>query len=93
MESPFPEIVKIEITDEFDLHSIAPRDVPRVTKEYLFQARAKGFRQVRIIHGKGRGVQREIVRRILSQTDFVESYKDAPTFSGHWGATVAHLKS
>lgn len=86
------EIVEIEITDEFDLHSIPPLDVRRVVKEYLILVREKGFRVVRIVHGKGIGVQREIVRKILAETDFVESFKDAPAFSGHWGATIAKLK-
>ncbi len=89
MDSPFPEIVEIEITDSFDLHSIPPADVRRVTEEYLLLAREKGFRVVRIIHGKGIGVQREMVRKILAETEFVESFKDAPAFAGHWGATVA----
>lgn len=89
MENPFPEIVAVEITDSFDLHSIPPADVRRVTEEYLLLAREKGFRLVRIIHGKGSGVQREIVRKILAETDFVKEFKDAPAFSGHWGATVA----
>ncbi|MEP6925691.1 MAG: Smr/MutS family protein [Pyrinomonadaceae bacterium] len=89
MENPFPEIVALEITDSFDLHSIPPADVRRVTEEYLLLAREKGFRVVRIIHGKGIGVQREIVRKILAETAFVEDYKDAPAFSGHWGATMA----
>jgi dsDNA-specific endonuclease/ATPase MutS2 len=91
-DSPFPEIVEIEITDEFDLHSIPPKDVRRVTEEYLQLAHEKGFRLVRIIHGKGIGVQREIVRKILAETDFVAEYKDAPAFSGHWGATIAKFK-
>lgn len=91
-ESPFPEIVEIEITDTFDLHSFPPKDVRRVTEEYLILAREKGFRLVRIVHGKGIGVQREMVRKILAETDFVESFKDAPAFSGHWGATIASLK-
>jgi len=85
----FPEIVEIEITDSFDLHSISPADVRRVTEEYLLLAREKGFRRVRIIHGKGTGVQREIVRKILAETKFIEEFKDAPAFSGHWGATIA----
>lgn len=91
-ENPFPETVEIEITDTFDLHSFAPQDVRRITDEYLMLAREKGFRVVRIIHGKGIGVQREIVRSILNKTDFVESYKDAPAFSGHWGATIVKFK-
>ena len=85
----FPETVEIEITDSFDLHSIPPADVRRVTEEYLRLAKEKEFQVVRIIHGKGIGVQREIVRKILAETDFVESFKDAPAFAGHWGATIA----
>lgn len=92
-DNPFPDIVEIEITDSFDLHSIPPRDVRRVTEEYLRLARAKGFRLVRIIHGKGIGVQREMVRKILAETDFIREFKDAPAFSGHWGATIAVIKS
>ena len=89
MESPFSEIVIVEITDSFDLHSFPPSDVRRVTEEYLLLAREKGFRIVRIIHGKGIGMQREIVRKVLAETEFIEEFKDAPAFSGHWGATIA----
>lgn len=91
--NPFPEAVRIEITDVFDLHTIAPRDVKRVVEEYLMEAHRAGFRSVRIIHGKGRGVQREIVRGILSRTPFVISFTDAPPEAGSWGATIAHLSS
>ncbi|MGI8468916.1 MAG: Smr/MutS family protein [Pyrinomonadaceae bacterium] len=90
--NPFPEPVELEITDRLDLHAFAPRDVKSVVENYLREARAKGFSIVRIIHGKGIGVQRETVRKVLAETDFVESFKDAPAFSGHWGATIAHLK-
>ena len=88
---PFPEAVRVEITDVFDLHSVRPREVRAVVEEYLYQARLKGFRRVRIIHGKGIGVQREAVRRILARTPFVEHYADAPPEAGGWGATVATL--
>ncbi|HEY6188376.1 MAG TPA: Smr/MutS family protein [Pyrinomonadaceae bacterium] len=88
---PFPEPVRVEIGDVFDLHTIAPRDVKRVVEEYLREARAAGYRSVRIIHGKGKGVQRETVRAILARTPFVESWTDAPPQAGGWGATVAHL--
>jgi len=88
----FPETVDIEITDSFDLHSFSPQDVSRIVEEYLELAREKNFRVVRIIHGKGIGVQREIVRSILARTEFVESFKDAPAFSGHWGATIVQFK-
>src|SRR4051812_32493091 len=88
---PFPEPVRLEIGDVFDLHTIRPREVRAVVEEYLREARRKGFRSVRIIHGKGVGVQREIVRSVLARTDFVEQFSDAPTEAGGWGATVAHL--
>lgn len=88
---PFPEPVRLEITDTFDLHTIQPRDVKRVVEEYLREAHASGFRSVRIIHGKGRGVQREMVRAVLARTAFVLDWTDAPPTAGGWGATVAHL--
>jgi hypothetical protein len=90
--NPFPEPVALEIGDIFDLHTIAPRDVSRVVQEYLLEARRAGFRRVRIIHGKGKGVQRETVRAILARTSFVESWTDAPPQAGGWGATIAHLQ-
>jgi dsDNA-specific endonuclease/ATPase MutS2 len=90
--NPFPEPVELEITDTLDLHSFAPRDVKRVVRHYLAEARTKGFRLVRIIHGKGIGVQREIVRKVLSETDFIESFKRGDEFSGSWGATIVRLR-
>ena len=86
------EPVEIEISDSIDLHAFDPRDVKAVVTEYLKEARKKGFRIVRIIHGKGVGVQRETVRKVLSETEFVRSFKTAPEFSGSWGATIAELK-
>jgi dsDNA-specific endonuclease/ATPase MutS2 len=90
-DNPFPEPVEIEITDSFDLHSFSPKDIRAVVEAYLAEAHKKGFATVRIIHGKGVGIQREIVRKVLSETDFVKSFKNAPEFSGSWGATVAQL--
>lgn len=90
-ENPFPEPVEIEITDSLDLHSFAPRDVRAVVEAYLDEAHKRGFSIVRIVHGKGVGVQREIVRKVLSEIDFVQSFKNAPEFSGSWGATIVHL--
>lgn len=89
---PFPEPVRLEMGDVFDLHSIPPREVRAVVEEYLREARRRGFRQVRIIHGKGVGVQREIVRSVLARTSFVEHFADAPPEAGGWGATVARLR-
>jgi dsDNA-specific endonuclease/ATPase MutS2 len=90
-DDPFPEIVQLEIRDVIDLHSIPPRDVRRIVEEYLTEARKLNYRSVRIIHGKGRGVQREIVRGILARTPFVRAWTDAPPEAGGWGATVAHF--
>ncbi|HEX8746758.1 MAG TPA: Smr/MutS family protein [Pyrinomonadaceae bacterium] len=89
--NPFPEGVRLEITDSIDLHTVRPREVRKVLEEYLLEARARGFRSVRIIHGKGAGVQREIVRGVLGRTPFVIEWTDAPPQAGGWGATVAHL--
>jgi dsDNA-specific endonuclease/ATPase MutS2 len=89
--NPFPEPVRLEIKDVFDLHSVPPREVRAVVEEYLREAHLKGFRQVRIIHGKGVGVQREAVRAVLARTPFVEHFADAPPEAGGWGATVAVL--
>ncbi len=90
-ENPFPEPVEIEITDSLDLHSFAPSDIRAVVEAYMAEVHKKGFPIVRIIHGKGVGVQREIVRKVLSEMDFVESFKNAPEFSGSWGATIVKL--
>jgi dsDNA-specific endonuclease/ATPase MutS2 len=89
---PFPEPVRLEIGDVFDLHTVSPREVRAVVEEYLREAQRLGFRQVRIIHGKGVGVQRETVRAVLARTPFVEHYADAPPEAGGWGSTVARLK-
>jgi hypothetical protein len=90
-DDPFPDPVQIEITDVFDLHSIPPCDIKLVLVEYLHQAHEAGFRSVRIIHGKGIGVQRETVRKVLARTAFVLHFGDAPPEAGGWGATIAHL--
>jgi dsDNA-specific endonuclease/ATPase MutS2 len=89
---PFPEPVEIEITDSIDLHSFSPKDIRAVVEAYLPEAHAKGFKVVRIIHGKGVGVQREIVRKVLSETDYVKKFKNAPEFSGSWGATIVEFE-
>ena len=87
-DNPFQEPVEIEITDIIDLHTVPPRDVKRVVEEYLRLAHEKGFRSVRIIHGKGIGVQRNMVRTILERTSFVSDWTDAPPEAGGLGATL-----
>jgi dsDNA-specific endonuclease/ATPase MutS2 len=90
-EDPFAEPVVIEIRDVIDLHSIPPKQINEVVEEYLQQAQARGFRHVRIIHGKGIGVQREAVRQILRRTPYVIAFYDAPPQAGGLGATIAEL--
>jgi dsDNA-specific endonuclease/ATPase MutS2 len=86
------EPVRIPVTDVFDLHSIPPREVKAVVENYLEEAHRLGFRALRIIHGRGIGVQREIVRSVLSKTPFVAGFSDAPGEAGGWGATIVTLK-
>lgn len=84
--------VRIPITDVFDLHSVPPRDVKPIVEEYLKEARRAGFKALRIVHGRGIGVQREMVRSILAKTPFVASFGDAPQEAGGWGATIVTLR-
>lgn len=91
-ETPFPEVVAIEFRDVLDLHSIPPRQVRAVVEDYIAEAQRIGIKWVRIIHGKGVGVQREIVRSILARSAHVVEYKDAPPEAGGWGATVVILR-
>jgi dsDNA-specific endonuclease/ATPase MutS2 len=86
------EPIRIPITDIFDLHTVPPRDVKPIVEEYLLEAHRLGFRALRIIHGRGIGVQREIVRAVLARTPFVESFGDAPAEAGGWGATIVNLR-
>ena len=87
------EPVRIPITDVFDLHTVPARDVKPIVEEYLQEAYTLGFKALRIIHGRGIGVQREMVRSILARTPFVESFSDAPAEAGGWGATIVTLRS
>jgi dsDNA-specific endonuclease/ATPase MutS2 len=66
--------------------------VKPVVEEYLLEARRLGLKALRIIHGRGIGVQREIVRETLARTDFVADFRDAPAEAGGWGATIVTLK-
>ncbi len=88
MQEPF----RIPIRDVFDLHAIPPRDVEGVVEEYLLEAHKLGFKALRIIHGRGIGVQRETVRRVLARTPFIVDFRDAPMEAGGWGATVVTLR-
>lgn len=91
VDSDSDEIIRIPVTDVFDLHTVHPREVKPVIENYLEEAHRMGFRALRIIHGRGIGVQREIVRSVLGKTPFVASFSDAPEAAGGWGATIVTL--
>ena len=83
-------VVRLPIEDRIDLHSFAPADVVSVVDEYLHAAREAGFREVRLIHGRGKGVQRAAVQRLLRGHALVEQFWDAP--ESHLGATLVVLR-
>ena len=80
---------EIPIEDSIDLHTFHPRDIPSVVDEYIRAAHERGLREVRLIHGRGRGVQRGIVQAVLEKHPLVEEFRDAT--ETHLGATVALL--
>lgn len=90
---PDPEDpIEIPLDGELDLHPFAPRDIPSVVEEYVHACAEKGVRHLRLAHGKGKGVQRSAVRRVLASLPEVETFSDAPATAGSWGATVVELK-
>jgi len=91
-EQEFNEPIRIPITDVLDLHSVPAKDMQGVVEEYLIEAHRLGYKVLRIIHGRGIGVQREMVRAVLKRTSFVESFGDAPAEAGGWGATLVTLR-
>ena len=93
-EEPGPDaMIEMALTDELDLHSFLPSEVADVLRSYLQVAEENHWRQVRIIHGKGRGVQRQTVRRILERDPRVTHFCDAPGSAGGWGATLVTLRA
>lgn len=86
------EPIRIPITDVLDLHTFAPRDVKAALEAYLEEAHTLGLNALRIIHGRGIGIQREIVRAVLVRTEFVAAFRDAPEEAGGWGATLVTLR-
>ena len=87
-----PDVVEVPIEDSIDLHAFAPRDIPAVVEGYLEAAVERGFREVRLIHGKGKGVQRGRVQQILRGHPLVEEFFDGLPGRGTWGATIARLR-
>jgi hypothetical protein len=84
--------VMLPVEDHLDLHSFSPQEIPHVVVDYLEAAHDHGFREVRLIHGRGIGVQRERVRGVLGKHPLVAEFHDAPPARGGWGATVAYLR-
>lgn len=84
--------VEIPIDGVLDLHTFNPRDVKDLLPHYLSTCREKGILRVRVIHGKGSGVLRDMVRSILRQLPEVDSFMTAGEDSGGWGATIVILK-
>lgn len=82
---------RIPIEDALDLHAFAPRDVKSVVDEYVYAAHASGLREVRLIHGRGKGIQRAMVQQVLERHPLVEAFWDAG--ESHLGATVARLRT
>ena len=85
--------VELPIEDSIDLHAFRPRDVRSVVESYLEEVAKRGFREVRLIHGRGIGVQREIIRSLLREHPAVEEFFDARPERGGWGATVVRLRA
>ena len=90
-EEPVEEPIVVPIEDVLDLHPFVPRDIPSVVESYLEAACEAGFREVRLIHGRGKGVQRDRVRRLLGAHPRVRAFRDAPMDRGGWGATLVEL--
>lgn len=84
--------VQIPITDELDLHTFLPREVPDLIDDYLAECRDRGFEQVRIIHGKGSGKLRRRVHTLLGKHPLVNSFQEAPPEAGGWGATLVKIQ-
>jgi len=90
---PFDEPVVLPVEDVLDLHYFQPRDIRSVVEEYLEECRRSGILEVRLIHGKGAGVQRAIIRSLLDKNPAVILFDDAPAEAGGWGATIVSLRS
>ena len=87
------EPLRLPIEGELDLHAFAPRDIPSLVEEYVRACREQGVLTLRLVHGRGRGVQRAVVRRVLGSHPDVLRFDDAPPQRGGWGATVVALKA
>ena len=84
--------ITVPIEDWIDLHTFSPKEIPSLLEDYLLECEKRGYKEVRIIHGKGKGVQMNIVHSFLKKSPLVESFKLAPLGAGGWGATITYLR-
>jgi dsDNA-specific endonuclease/ATPase MutS2 len=91
-DNPDDDVVHVEITDELDLHTFHPREVKGLVADYLDECVARGFEQVRIVHGKGTGTLRAIVHAVLDRHPAVIDYRLGGEGAGSWGATLVRLR-
>ena len=90
---PFSEPVRLPTEDHLDLHAFRPSEITGVVDAYLEAAQEAGYREVRLIHGRGRGIQRAQVQALLARDPRVERFADAPPDRGGWGATLVWLRN
>jgi dsDNA-specific endonuclease/ATPase MutS2 len=90
-EQPVDPVIEIPLEPVLDLHPFRPAETRSVVASYLEEALARGWTEVRIVHGRGRGVQRRIIRSLLSSHPAVRHFADAPAHRGGWGATIVQL--
>ena len=92
MKNNKDKIYRVPITGDLDLHAFSPRDIKSVVVEYISECHRLGIRELKIIHGKGKSVQKNIVHNLLKKHSLVMSFQDAPSQFGGWGATIVTLK-
>ena len=86
------EPIKIPIQDVLDLHTFRPQDISDLLENYFDECLKAGIFSLRVIHGKGKGIQKRQVHQFLQKDRRVKSFKDAPPEAGGWGATVVELR-
>jgi DNA-nicking Smr family endonuclease len=85
------KVVKLTIEDVLDLHTFRPKDIPDLLEDYFTECLKAGIHSVRIIHGKGKGIQKKRVQGLLEKNSRVRAFRDAPPEAGGWGATLVEL--
>ncbi len=85
------KVVKLAIEDVLDLHTFRPKDIPDLLENYFTECIRAGIYSVRIIHGKGKGIQKRRVQGLLEKNWMVRAFNEAPPEAGGWGATLVEL--